>query len=85
MMFGAVFLSNNNELKKIKMKRNIGTVDKVIRILIAVVVVTLYFANLISGTLAIILLALSAIFVVTSLLSFCPLYLPLTISTRKKA
>ncbi len=84
MMFGAVFLSNNNELKKIKMKRNIGTVDKVIRILIAVVVVTLYFANLISGTLAIILLALSAIFVVTSLLSFCPLYLPLTISTRKK-
>jgi hypothetical protein len=67
------------------MKRNIGTVDKVIRILIAVVVVTLYFANLISGTLAIILLALSAIFVVTSLLSFCPLYLPLTISTRKKA
>ena len=66
------------------MKRNIGTVDKVIRILIAVVVVTLYFANLISGTLAIILLALSAIFVVTSLFSFCPLYLPLTISTRKK-
>ena len=84
MMYGAVFLSNNNGLKKIKMKRNIGTVDKVIRILIAVVVVTLYFANLISGTLAIILLALSAIFVVTSLLSFCPLYLPLTISTRKK-
>jgi hypothetical protein len=66
------------------MKRNIGTVDKVIRILIAVVVVTLYFANLISGTLAIILLAFSAILVVTSLLSYCPLYLPLTISTRKK-
>lgn len=66
------------------MKKNMGTIDKVIRILVAVVVVALYFANVISGTLALILLALSAIFVVTSFLSFCPLYLPLTISTRKK-
>ncbi len=66
------------------MKKNIGTVDKVIRILVAVMVVTLYFINVISGTLAIILLALSAIFVITSLVSFCPLYLPLSLSTRKK-
>jgi Protein of unknown function (DUF2892) len=66
------------------MKKNMGTVDKVIRILVAVVVVTLYFTNIISGTLAIILLALSAIFIVTSFLSFCPLYLPFAISTRKK-
>jgi hypothetical protein len=56
----------------------------VIRILVAVVVVVLYFTHVISGVLAIILLALSAIFVVTSLLSFCPLYLPLGLSTRKK-
>jgi hypothetical protein len=66
------------------MKRNMGTVDKVIRILVAVVVIVLYFTHVISGTLAIILLALSAIFVVTSLLSFCPLYLPFSLSTRKK-
>jgi hypothetical protein len=66
------------------MKKNMGTIDKAIRILVAVVVVILYFANVISGTLAIILLALSAIFVVTSLLSFCPLYLPFGLSTRKK-
>jgi Protein of unknown function (DUF2892) len=66
------------------MKKNMGTVDKVIRILVAVVVVVLYFTHVISGTLAIILLALSAIFVVTSLLSFCPLYLPFSLSTRKK-
>ena len=66
------------------MKKNMGTVDKVIRILVAVVVVTLYFTNIISGTLAIILLGLSAIFIVTSFLSFCPLYLPFAISTRKK-
>jgi hypothetical protein len=67
-----------------QMKKNMGTVDKVIRILVAVVVVTLYFTNVISGTLGIILLALSAIFVVTSILSICPLYMPLGISTRKK-
>ena len=66
------------------MKKNMGTVDKVIRILVAIVVVILYFTNVISGTLGIVLLALSAIFVVTSLLSFCPLYLPFSISTRKK-
>ena len=66
------------------MKKNMGTVDKVIRILVAVVVVALYFTHIISGTLAIILLALSAIFVVTSLVSFCPLYFPFALSTRKK-
>jgi hypothetical protein len=66
------------------MKKNIGTIDKVIRILVAVTVVILYFSNIITGTLGIILLILSAIFVVTSLLSFCLIYLPFGISTRKK-
>jgi hypothetical protein len=66
------------------MKKNMGTIDKVIRILVAVVVLVLYFANVISGTLAIILLALSVVFIVTSFISFCPLYFPLGISTRKK-
>ncbi|HUX94818.1 MAG TPA: DUF2892 domain-containing protein [Bacteroidales bacterium] len=66
------------------MKKNMGTIDKVIRILIAVVVVVLWLTNIISGTIAIILLALSAIFVVTSFLSFCPLYLPFGLDTRKK-
>jgi hypothetical protein len=66
------------------MKKNMGTVDKVIRIMVAVVVVILYFTKVISGTLGIILLALSAIFVVTSFLSFCPIYLPFGLSTRKK-
>ena len=72
------------EKNKIEMKKNMGTIDKTIRILVAVVVVVLYFTHVISGVLAIILLALSAIFVVTSLISFCPLYLPLGLSTRKK-
>jgi uncharacterized membrane protein len=72
------------ETNKIEMKKNMGTIDKTIRILVAVVVVILYFTHVISGVLAIVLLALSAIFVVTSLISFCPLYLPLGLSTRKK-
>ena len=66
------------------MKKNVGTIDRVIRILVAVVVVILYFTNVISGTLGIVLLALSAIFVITSLLSFCPIWMALGLSTRKK-
>jgi hypothetical protein len=66
------------------MKPNMGTVDKVVRILAAVVIAALYFANVISGMLAIILLIFAGIFIVTSMISFCPLYWPLGISTRKK-
>ncbi len=61
-----------------------GTIDKTIRILVAVVMVILYFTNVISGILAIILLVLSAVFVVTSIVSICPLYMPFGLSTRKK-
>ena len=66
------------------MKKNIGTIDKTIRILFAVLVVILYFTNVISGALAIILLILSAIFILTSIIGFCPLYLPFGISSCKK-
>jgi hypothetical protein len=67
------------------MKKNMGTVDKVIRILVAVVVVVLFLTHVITGTLAYILLALGAVFVITSLLGICPLYLPFKINTGKKA
>jgi hypothetical protein len=66
------------------MKKNMGTIDKVIRILVAVVVVVLFLTHVITGTLAYILLALAAIFVITSIISFCPLYLPFKINTGKK-
>jgi hypothetical protein len=66
------------------MSKNMGTVDKVVRILAAVIIAGLYFANIISGTVAIILLILAGIFILTSFMSFCPLYLPFGISTRKK-
>jgi len=66
------------------MKKNMGSTDRVIRILVAIVIAGLYLANQISGTTTIILLILAAVFVLTSFISFCPLYLPFGISTRKK-
>jgi hypothetical protein len=66
------------------MKKNMGTTDKVIRVLVAVIILILYFTHVVSGTLAVILLILAGVFVVTSLLGFCPLYLPFGLSTRKK-
>jgi hypothetical protein len=66
------------------MKKNMGTVDRVTRILIAIVIVILYFTHAISGTLAIVLLILAGIFVLTSIFSFCPIYLPFGINTGKK-
>lgn len=66
------------------MQANMGNIDRVIRVLIAVVIAVLYFTNVINGTLAIILLAVAGIFILTSLISFCPLYAPFGISTCKK-
>jgi hypothetical protein len=66
------------------MKKNVGLVDTIIRILIAVAVVILYFINVINGMFAIILLILAGVFIITGFLSFCPLYLPFGINTRKK-
>lgn len=66
------------------MKKNMGTIDKVIRILVAVVLAILFYTNVISGTLGIILLVLAGVFVLTSLISFCPLYWPFGINTGSK-
>ena len=66
------------------MKKNMGTIDKVIRILIAVVISVLYFTKVIPGALGIILMILAVVFVITSLFSFCPAYLPFGISTAKR-
>jgi len=65
------------------MKKNMGSVDRIIRILVAVVITILYFTHQIGGTTAIILGLLAVIFVATSFMSFCPLYYPFGISTRK--
>jgi hypothetical protein len=56
------------------MKKNMGNADRIIRIIIAVAVAVLYFNNIIIGTIGIILMGFAAVFVLTSLVSFCPLY-----------
>lgn len=61
-----------------------GIVDRVIRVLIAAVIAVLFFTDIITGTLGIVLLVLAGIFVLTSLISFCPLYLPIGLKTNKK-
>jgi hypothetical protein len=66
------------------MKINMGTIDKVIRVIIALVFSGLYFTGTVTGVLGYILLALGAIFILTSIMSFCPLYLPFGISTCPK-
>lgn len=66
------------------MKANMGNTDKIIRILAAILIGVLYFMQLISGTLAIVLLIFAGVFIITSFMSFCPLYLPFGLSTVQK-
>ncbi|MFF5380834.1 YgaP family membrane protein [Pedobacter suwonensis] len=66
------------------MRKNMGNLDKGLRIALAIGVGVLYYMGIISGTAAIILLVISVILIATSFMSFCPLYLPFGISTRRK-
>lgn len=66
------------------MKKNMGVTDKRIRVFIAVLLFALYYFKVIEGTLGRIGLGFSLVFVLTSFISFCPLYLPFRISTIKK-
>lgn len=66
------------------MKANMGSADKIMRIILAAVIGILYFTNVITGTLGIILLIFGIIFLLTSLVSFCPLYVPLGMNTKGK-
>ncbi len=63
------------------MKTNMGSADRIIRIIIAIVIGVLYFTNVITGILATILLIVGVVFLLTGLISFCPAYLPLGLST----
>jgi len=65
-------------------EKNMGTADRIIRTLLALAVAVLYFTGAISGTAAIVLGIFAVIFVITSAISFCPLYVPLKISTTRK-
>ena len=66
------------------MKKNMGKMDRMIRILVAVVIAVLYFMDMLPGTLALVLGALAIVFLLTSLLNFCPLYLPFGLNTGPK-
>jgi len=66
------------------MKTNVGIIDRVIRIVVALVFIGLYFTNVVTGTLAIVLLVLAGVFTLTALIGFCPLYLPFGIHTWSK-
>ncbi len=67
------------------MKKNMGSADRIIRILIAAVFAYLYFGGIVTGTLGLVLVILGGVFVLTSLVSFCPLYAPFGINTCKKS
>lgn len=66
------------------MKTNVGIMDRVIRIVVALIFIGLCFAQVVTGTLAIVLLVLAGVFILTALVGFCPLYLPLGINTWGK-
>jgi len=63
------------------MKTNMGTTDRIIRLVIAAVLAFLYFSGTVTGTLGIVALVVAAVFTLTSLVSFCPMYSLLGMST----
>jgi hypothetical protein len=65
------------------MKKNMGNLDKGIRIIFAIIIALLYYFDIVEGTLAYVLMAIAIIFLLTSLFNFCPLYKVCNISTNK--
>ena len=66
------------------MKKNMGGADRIIRVIIAAILITLYFTGTVTGTVGILLIAFSVIFILTSLVGFCPMYLPFGLNTLRK-
>jgi hypothetical protein len=56
------------------MKTNMGSTDRIIRLIVAAILATLYFTGTVTGTVGIILVVVAAVFTLTSFVSFCPLY-----------
>lgn len=66
------------------MKKNMGKVDKIVRLVLAILFSGLYLAGLVSGTVGLVLMILAIVFLLTSLVGFCPLYAPFGLSTCAK-
>jgi hypothetical protein len=65
------------------MKKNMGNLDKGVRVVLALAIALLYYFNVIEGSLAYVLMAFAIIFLLTSFVSFCPLYTVLGVNTCK--
>jgi hypothetical protein len=65
------------------MKRNMSNTDRIVRVIVAALFAYLYFSGAVAGGLGIVLLVLAAVFVLTSIVAFCPLYAPFKFSTYK--
>lgn len=72
------------KLKHYIMKKNMGNADRIIRVMIAVVFIALYFTDTVSGIPGVVMVAFAVIFLLTSFVSFCPLYMPFGLSTISK-
>ena len=66
------------------MKRNMSDLDRIIRVVLAALFAFLYFGNIVTGVLGIVLVVLGAVFLLTAIVAFCPLYAPFKFSTYKK-
>ena len=66
------------------MKRNMSDIDRIVRVVVAALFAYLYFGGIVTGPLGIVLVVLGAVFLLTAVLAFCPLYLPFNFSTFKK-
>ena len=66
------------------MKKNVGSIDRAVRVLTAVALIALYFLNVVQGALGIVLLILAGTLLLTTVFSFCPLYAPFGLSTIRK-
>lgn len=66
------------------MKKNVGTIDKIVRLLLALVFIGLFFSHTVTGAVGVVLLVLAGMLILTSLISACPLYWPFGIHTNKK-
>ena len=65
------------------MKRNMSNTDRIVRVVVAALFAYLYFGGIVTGTLGIVLVALGAVFLLTAVVAFCPLYAPFKFSTYK--
>jgi len=61
-----------------------GQVDRIVRFTLAMIIAALYFAHVITGTIALVLIVVAVILIITSFIGFCPLYFPFGIRTKKK-